>query len=272
MLITSTSNLLNNFLSVDKNIKNILQNSENSENKLSDTNLVKLLSSLKIDLKNENKSLLNNIKDIIQELKKLPKSQSKNIEKLEKNIIDIKNIDTKSIKDIIKNSGLFFENKLFKLIEKKITTLQTAISNDTKNILLEIKKEIGDNLELHKKIEKLIMQIEQQQLNSIGENGIFLQLPIKWDELREHYIKIKKLNEKKFYCEIKLHFENYGKLKISIMLYNEKTVSLTFFIENLKFKELIKSNQETLKKSIRNEGININKLQILDFDNKFNPS
>ncbi len=281
-------------------IKNLTANGQNSavktgENRQSDkpkinNESVQSLSNplLKdINLKSKNSLLrvlkengaLNLIKETSRELKtifellqksSLDKSSSKLLENLP---LHVEQLDGDKIKEQIKNSGLFLESKLAKIVKNGINSesnlVQKILSNDIKASLLSLKHSLSqDNSQNSKvilqKVENVLSQINYYQLISYATNSIFIYLPLFFKDMQEGQLKIKRLKQKRYFCEINLKLKEFGEIELFIMLFDDVNINISFFALNGIFLEKVKQNLTLLKKGIKSVGLKISNIYMYD--------
>ncbi len=272
---------------IKKTIQNIKQEVEKVQNNFSKTQLNKIFSKLEnIPL---SKDVLTTLKDsskesvlkLLTEVEKqtsLPKD-----EKLQKQILtDIKNIiDKDSSKpkltklfDKLQNTPLTKEatQTIEKL--KELQKPQEVVSKDLKAIVLKTTEEVTNSktpnkTEILKHLDKLALQIDNQQLVSYLSNSSCLYLPFEWDALENGSVELKKLKDDKFYCDINLTLKEYGEINLKLTLYEKNKLNLHFFSQSQKFKELVKQNLGSLRKALID--INITPMEMRIFEKKASP-
>ena len=162
----------------------------------------------------------------------------------------IKEVSPETFEKIIKNSGLFFENKIK---HKKFS----EIKDDLKYVLLN-RKDLTQN-------EKQVLTgIEGYQLLSKAFESVYIFLPLLWDDLERGDILLKKSKKWKnvYFCRINLDFKDLGRFSGGIFQFGRE-LYLNFFVENLQLKELIRKNSEELIQNIKKHGFSEVSLRFL---------
>lgn len=206
-------------------------------------------------------SVTNNISTLLENI-----SQDENLSKfkplVENFLKNIKDMDENSLKEQIKNSGIFLESKLSSHEGSKI-------SHDMKTILLQIQEEINSktdtkNSELSKQVDKLLTQIDYYQLNSLATNSNYVYVPFFWDMLEDGTISMKKKDEEKFFCQINLTLKEYGKVDLMLSLYDKNKLDLTIYTQKEEFKTEIRENMQKLKIALNNASLIPVNIKLLD--------
>ena len=217
----------------------------------SDTTQNKLLLDL---LKNNHtlKSLSNantTIKELIQTLK-----QEKNPLPLEKTLenflTNIKDINPKELKTKIQTSGLFLES-----IIKNTQNPKELFSSDIKAVLLKAHDELTNSTQTNKQeilkhIDKLLLQIDYNQLVSHLSNASSLYIPYEWKDLKDGNLTLKNAKDDKFFCDIHLNLESYGELDLRLALFQNDQINININTKNKALKSILQENLPTLKKQL----------------------
>lgn len=174
------------------------------------------------------------------------------------------------------------QNQVTKLVEK-IENIIKDISNpalqkndnsnineDMKTVLLKMQDELSSKTdpksqELNKQIDKLLTQIDYQQLLSLSSNSNSVYLPFLWDMLEDGNISMKKTDEEKFYCQINLTLKDFGKVDLMLALYDKNKLDLTIYAQREHFKTALQENMQKLKvalNSVRLIPVNIKLLDL----------
>ena len=260
----------------DKNVQTLLKDLVNdlvSQNKT--TKMV--LDILKNEpIFKEFKSFSGELKSLISLLEK-SNIKSDIIPKFKTQIIDIKNIDDKILKDNIGKSGVFLESYLKNLSNKlnniKLKNeLKQNIFEDVKTILLQVKEELNGDSELLKQTTKLLNQIDYYQLLSTTNYSNYTYLPFSWDDLEDGDINFSQEDENNFSCQIYLELKYYGKVKINILFNTPNNLFLSFFLEQNNLKDKIQTDLKLLRKSLKELNIKIENIFIFDLNTKENSS
>ena len=151
------------------------------------------------------------------------------------------------LKKAVENSGVFFENKISKKVDKK------EILKDIKASLLAIYNETEDK-EVKKEISNLVTNIQNYQLLSNLIDGIYTYLPLIWDGLDNSEFIMKKGEKKNQYlCKIVLDFKDIGKVDSTLFLF-ENDLKIVLDVENRDFEKNLKKGIEVLKSVLKKEG------------------
>ncbi|MCH5336484.1 MAG: flagellar hook-length control protein FliK [Campylobacter sp.] len=196
------------------------------------------------DLENLSKDLSNLSRKINESLKQLdPNSQSAKI-----NLNELKNLENKlnlSAKD------------LQNITTKTEQDIASEIRHDVKSTLLQISnlaKNEG-NEAVYNQANRLLAQIEVNQLMSLANDSINTYLPFFWDDLNDSKVMFRRGKKDKFFAQIKLEFAKLGNLEILISLNNEKYIDINIMAENQNFRKTIYENAHELKRSINKAGL-----------------
>jgi hypothetical protein len=269
-----TKAIILNSLSQTKENSNINQNQNINK---SVNNIVKSLTNDLISGKKSEATILNLLKNsnTFKELTKVSKSLDSLISKLKSNpklkeqvkvlekfSINIKDLNGKNLKQQIQNSGIFLESKLQ-------DGFSSNIQKDMKAILLQIQKELSSSITVQDKdslktVDKLLTQIDLNQLQSITSNNINLYMPFLWDICEDANIELKKSEDDIFYCDISLKLKDYGDINLSIILHDENKIDLSFYAEKKEFKKIVQDNIQDLKKNINSLNLAISSTKLLD--------
>lgn len=293
----ANNSLINILLPNNNNLlKEALKNSDNKElqNLLQNKNLStqEILKNIFEQLKNpdkSNQSLLNflknssffkdlgnfssNINDLLNNLKSNEnlKSFAPALESFSKNI---KEMDSQNLEKNIKNSGIFLESKLANFANQD----SKNILNDLKTIMLKLQDEIvknqtenKQNSELSKLVDKVLTQVETSQMYSILSNSNYVYIPFLWENLEDGNIEITKNESDNFYCKINITLKNYGKVELTLGIFEDKNFEIYANFENKEFKEIFKEKLSSLKEGFKNQEINISVLRINDLNQNSTP-
>ena len=172
-----------------------------------------------------------------------------------------------NLKDTLENlepNNTHLQNQISKFIEK-IEDIIKELSNpathknqtqnldeDMKSILLKMQDELSSKTdaksqELSKQVDKLLTQIDYQQLLSLSSNSNSVYLPFLWDMIEDGNISMKKADENKFYCQINLTLKDFGKVDLMLALYDKNKLDLTVYAQREHFKTAIRDNMQQLK-------------------------
>ena len=143
------------------------------------------------------------------------------------------------------------------------------IKDDMKSVLLKMQEELSSKTdaksqELAKQVDKLLNQIDYQQLLSITSNSNSVYLPFLWEMLEEGSISMKKIEEDKFYCQINLNLKDFGKVDLMLALYDKNKLDLTVYAQREHFKISIRDNMQQLKIALNNVDLIPVNIKLLD--------
>ncbi|WHN17392.1 flagellar hook-length control protein FliK [Campylobacter jejuni] len=132
-----------------------------------------------------------------------------------------------------------------------------SLHYDVKSTLLQISnlaKNEG-NEAVYNQANRLLAQIEINQLMSLANDSINTYLPFSWDDLNDSKIMFRRGKKDKFFAQIKLEFAKLGDLEILISLNNEKYIDINIMAENIEFRKTIYENAHELKRNINKAGL-----------------
>ncbi|HEG2605124.1 TPA: flagellar hook-length control protein FliK [Campylobacter jejuni] len=132
-----------------------------------------------------------------------------------------------------------------------------SLHHDVKSTLLQISnlaKNEG-NEAVYNQANRLLAQIEINQLMSLANDSINTYLPFFWDDLNDSKIMFRRGKKDKFFAQIKLEFAKLGDLEILISLNNEKYIDINIMAENIEFRKTIYENAHELKRNINKAGL-----------------
>lgn len=132
-----------------------------------------------------------------------------------------------------------------------------SLHHDVKSTLLQISnlaKNEG-NEAVYNQANRLLAQIEINQLMSLANDSINTYLPFSWDDLNDSKIMFRRGKKDKFFAQIKLEFAKLGDLEILISLNNEKYIDINIMAENIEFRKTIYENAHELKRNINKSGL-----------------
>lgn len=196
------------------------------------------------DLQNLSKDLSNLTRKINESLKELdPHSQNAKL-----NQAELKTLEHKlnlSIKD------------LPQIKTKTEQDIADSLHHDVKSTLLQISnlaKNEG-NEAVYNQANRLLAQIELNQLMSLANDSINTYLPFSWEDLNDSKVVFRRGKKDKFFAQIKLEFAKLGDLEILISLNNEKYIDINIMAENKEFRKTIYENAHELKRNINKVGL-----------------
>ena len=137
---------------------------------------------------------------------------------------------------------------------------KNEILYDIKANLLQLKDELSKassptKTDTLNKIDKVLTSVNYYQLASFSNGSNILYLPLLWDGLDEGQINIKKLKQKRFFCEINLKLKDYGKIDLLIMLFDKININISIFTTSDEFLDRVKENLLVLKQGINSLGL-----------------
>ncbi len=146
---------------------------------------------------------------------------------------------------------------------------QTNLSEDMKSILLKMQDELNSKTdsksqELAKQVDKLLTQIDYQQLLSLSTNSNNVYIPFFWEMLEDGNILMKKTDEEKFYCQINLTLKDFGKVDLMLALYDKNKLDLTIYAQREHFKTSLRTNMQKLKIALNNVDLIPVNIKLLD--------
>ncbi|HIC3756388.1 TPA: flagellar hook-length control protein FliK, partial [Campylobacter jejuni] len=164
---------------------------------------------------------LEQVQDLSKNLSNLSRRLNESLKELEPytqnaklNQAELKNLEHKlnlSIKD------------LAQIKPKTEQDIAESLRHDVKSTLLQISnlaKNEG-NEAVYNQANRLLAQIEINQLMSLANDSINTYLPFSWDDLNDSKIMFRRGKKDKFFAQIKLEFAKLGDLEILISLNNE---------------------------------------------------
>lgn len=253
-----TQKEIKNSQKIDLNTENNTHKNENLNQNIFN-NLTKNENVNEQNIKNliflNNGEILNETEDLSKALSSFSKKIEESLKQLDPNsknakniLVELKNIDHKinlSMKDI-------------QYIKPRTQNdINHDIQNDIKSTLLQVSNlaKATDNEAIFNQANRLIAQIEINQLMSLANNSINTHIPFSWDDLNDSKIIFKRGKKDKFFAQIKLEFSKLGNLEILIALNNQKYIDINIMAENQEFRKNIYENAHKLKKNINKAGL-----------------
>ncbi|EAM0559924.1 flagellar hook-length control protein FliK [Campylobacter jejuni] len=198
---------------------------------------------------------LEQVQDLSKNLSNLSRRLNESLKELEPytqnaklNQAELKNLEHKlnlSIKDLVQ------------IKPKTEQDIAESLHYDVKSTLLQISnlaKNEG-NEAVYNQANRLLAQIEINQLMSLANDSINTYLPFSWDDLNDSKIMFRRGKKDKFFAQIKLEFAKLGDLEILISLNNEKYIDINIMAENIEFRKTIYENAHELKRNINKAGL-----------------
>ncbi|EDH1335001.1 flagellar hook-length control protein FliK [Campylobacter jejuni] len=190
------------------------------------------------------KNLINLSRRLNESLKELePYTQNAKLNQAElKNLEHKLNLSTKDLAQIKPKT----EQDIAESLHHDVKSTLLQISNLAKN---------EGNEAIYNQANRLLAQIEINQLMSLANDSINTYLPFSWDDLNDSKIMFRRGKKDKFFAQIKLEFAKLGDLEILISLNNEKYIDINIMAENIEFRKTIYENAHELKRNINKAGL-----------------
>ncbi|EAI4448113.1 flagellar hook-length control protein FliK [Campylobacter lari] len=174
--------------------------------------------------------------------------------------LDPKNYEAKNSLDDIKNIEKKLElsiKDLGKITQKDSTEISSELQKDIKSTLLQVSNLAKnlDNESILNQANRLIAQLEFNQLLSLANNSIHTFLPFFWDDLEKSNVVFKRGKKDKFYAQINLEFEKLGKINVFLSLSNDKYIDINMMIENANFRKKLYERAHELKEALVKVGL-----------------
>ncbi|EAK6287304.1 flagellar hook-length control protein FliK [Campylobacter lari] len=174
--------------------------------------------------------------------------------------LDPKNYEAKNSLDDIKNIEKKLElsiKDLGKITPKDTAEISSELQKDIKSTLLQVSNlaKSLDNESVLNQTNRLIAQLEFNQLLSLANNSIHTFLPFFWDDLEKSNVVFKRGKKDKFYAQINLEFEKLGKINVFLSLSNDKYIDINMMIENANFRKKLYERAHELKKALVKAGL-----------------
>ncbi|MFG5127776.1 flagellar hook-length control protein FliK [Campylobacter lari] len=174
--------------------------------------------------------------------------------------LDPKNYEAKNSLDDIKNIEKKLElsiKDLGKITPKDTAEISSELQKDIKSTLLQVSNLAKnlDNESILNQANRLIAQLEFNQLLSLANNSIHTFLPFFWDDLEKSNVVFKRGKKDKFYAQINLEFEKLGKINVFLSLSNDKYIDINMMIENANFRKKLYERAHELKKALIKVGL-----------------
>ncbi|MFA5215655.1 flagellar hook-length control protein FliK [Sulfuricurvum sp.] len=147
--------------------------------------------------------------------------------------------------------------------------LQESMSDDLKSGLMNLSESLQESSDpsakvLLEHVDKLLTQIDYQQLVSHLNHSNSIYFPFAWDQLDEGSMTFKKNNNKKFYCEINLRLKEYGELDLMMGLYEGNQIEIQAHTQLPQLKELIQENIAQLRTLLINAGLTPRSIRVYE--------
>lgn len=215
-------------------------------------------------------------------------------------LIPMEGLDSRNLKNALENSGVLLEAKLRAMVksdhqgEPATLTDNSKIDHDLKAIILQLKENIQGKRELDsptgflKKflelgarsgekqppfsekvlgvINNLVKDVETFQLLSKVSDSLHTFLPIRWDELKQGELVLKRRQQSKstsYSCGIHLDLERLGPVSVFLFM-QSRDFYVNFKTDHPQLKAMIHSHLEELQETFRREGLNLKSIKILE--------
>ena len=230
---------LNQELSKTKDINNEIKILNNPEIKAA----IMQNQSISNILNNENLSLQNKI----QNMTRLLSANLKNEESF-KNYVA--NNEIKGLKHHINQA----KRDVNQIVARSNEHINKSLSMDAKALLLQTSQAaLNKNDKVAYDLsQKMLNQIELNQLISVANSEVNTYLPYSIDDLDESSVSFKSDSEDRFYAQIKLKFKKLGNINILLGLNQDKYLDINMMIENDDFRKVLIDNAKDFKNNLRN--------------------
>ncbi|EDP1852859.1 flagellar hook-length control protein FliK [Campylobacter jejuni] len=198
---------------------------------------------------------LEQVQDLSKNLSNLSRRLNESLKELEPYTQNAK-LNQAELKNLEHKLNLFIKD-LAQIKPKTEQDIAESLHHDVKSTLLQISnlaKNEG-NEAVYNQANRLLAQIEINQLMSLANDSINTYLPFSWDDLNDSKIMFRRGKKDKFFAQIKLEFAKLGDLEILISLNNEKYIDINIMAENIEFRKTIYENAHELKRNINKAGL-----------------
>ena len=289
--LTTLINQLQTSINEGSLVESKIQNSSNLQSLNTKENINLQTKELLTQLKNEvmqNPVLQNkNIMPLLENLLKMDNLFAKNenlstqaFSNFASNLTPLLSTLKESLENINPNNTNL-QNQVMKFVEKIENILKeltnpnlqknehSNLNEDMKTVLLKMQEELASKTdaksqELNKQVDKLLTQIDYQQLLSLTTNSNSVYVPFLWDMLEDGNISMKKAEEDKFYCQINLTLKDFGKVDLMLALYDKNKLDLTVYAQREHFKTAIRDNMQKLKIALNSVDLIPVNIKLLD--------
>ena len=164
------------------------------------------------------------------------------------NLSDIKNIEHKIAQA---------SKDLAQIAPKDMAQLSDELKNDIKSTLLQVANAAKDdgNEAVANQANRMLAQIEFNQLMSLANDSINTYLPLFWKDLNESRVIFKRGKKDKYYAQIKLNFAKLGELDIFIALKQDKYLDISIMAQDISFRKRIYEHSHELRRSLSKAGL-----------------
>ncbi|EOH1526282.1 flagellar hook-length control protein FliK [Campylobacter jejuni] len=198
---------------------------------------------------------LEQVQDLSKNLNNLSRRLNESLKELEPYTQNAK-LNQAEIKNLEHKLNLSTKD-LAQIKPKTEQDIAESLHHDVKSTLLQISnlaKNEG-NEAVYNQANRLLAQIEINQLMSLANDSINTYLPFSWDDLNDSKIMFRRGKKDKFFAQIKLEFAKLEDLEILISLNNEKYIDINIMAENIEFRKTIYENAHELKRNINKAGL-----------------
>ncbi|EAL8417185.1 flagellar hook-length control protein FliK [Campylobacter coli] len=198
---------------------------------------------------------LEQVQDLSKSLSNLSRKVNESLKELEPHTQNAK-LNQAELKNLEHKLNLSTKD-LAQIKPKTEQDIAESLHHDVKSTLLQISnlaKNEG-NEAVYNQANRLLAQIEINQLMSLANDSINTYLPFSWDDLNDSKIMFRRGKKDKFFAQIKLEFAKLGDLEILISLNNEKYIDINIMAENIEFRKTIYENAHELKRNINKAGL-----------------
>ncbi|EAK7576278.1 flagellar hook-length control protein FliK [Campylobacter coli] len=198
---------------------------------------------------------LEQVRDLSKSLSNLSRKVNESLKELEPHTQNTK-LNQAELKTLEHKLNLSIKD-LAQIKPKTEQDIAESLHHDVKSTLLQISnlaKNEG-NEAVYNQANRLLAQIEINQLMSLANDSINTYLPFSWDDLNDSKIMFRRGKKDKFFAQIKLEFAKLGDLEILISLNNDKYIDINIMAENVEFRKTIYENAHELKRNINKAGL-----------------
>lgn len=164
------------------------------------------------------------------------------------NLADIKNLERK-----IERAS----RDLAQIVPKNGVEVSNELKNDIKSTLLQVANVAKNdgNEAVANGANRLLAQIEFNQLMSLANDSINTYLPLFWEDLNESKVIFKRGKKDKYFAQIKLNFAKLGELDILIALKQDKYLDINIMAEHKAFRKTIYEHSHELRRALNKAGL-----------------
>ncbi|HFU4805349.1 TPA: flagellar hook-length control protein FliK [Campylobacter jejuni] len=245
---TNNTQNLNNSQNIQSNNNQTMQNTFKNQEFIKQ-NIIK---NLAFNVENLD---LEQVQDLSKNLSNLSRRLNESLKELEPYTQNAK-LNQAELKNLEHKLNLSTKD-LAQIKPKTEQDIAESLHHDVKSTLLQISnlaKNEG-NEAIYNQANRLLAQIEINQLMSLANDSINTYLPFSWDDLNDSKIMFRRGKKDKFFAQIKLEFAKLGDLEILISLNNEKYIDINIMAENIEFRKTIYENAHELKRNINKAGL-----------------